>query len=139
MKEIAIKIILQWIIKNLSNKKNNALTEEYLRLIIAAYGKDYDSTMQAGHLIAEDIENKIKLNKASKWELSWYQENYKPYIKPCPFCGSKRPYASRSGEPEHTDGVVECCDCGAHGPYSRIAEDDKEIEADAIRVWNTRI
>lgn len=60
-------------------------------------------------------------------------------IKPCPFCGCEE---TEIQETEGGDVYVECQDCQAQGPSTRVGcrDDDQEIdlEKEATELWETR-
>ena len=66
-------------------------------------------------------------------------------LLPCPFCGGGEPELVSDGISAPCDVWVQCVDCQAQGPATRVGcrdeeedEEDIDLEAEAIELWNTR-
>ena len=57
-------------------------------------------------------------------------------IKACPFCGSKniKPMIASIEDIGGDSYCMECCNCGAEGPWLK-----NKTEAQAIEKWNRRV
>ena len=66
--------------------------------------------------------------------------------KACPFCGNKHPNLVQDRVESCLSVCVECEECGCGGPLATYdpedpddePSDEKELEAEALELWNTR-
>lgn len=60
-------------------------------------------------------------------------------LKPCPFCGSTDLAVHAMFDDDGKHEVVECVGCGTMGPGSDPESAGSDREAEARRLWNTRV